>query len=113
MRRRIRRRQRRPIYLSGSELEGSRGEHNTPNEELTKGGRALYDSETDRFNVKLEENSGDARMVANFPFIVSHTVLVRMQWFGAWCNIGSWDDSKVVLVCKKICNLSHGFTVKL
>lgn len=49
-----------------------------PNKELTEGGCTLNDSETDGFNIKLEEDSGDAHVVADFPFIVRHTVLVRV-----------------------------------
>jgi len=69
----------------------------------------LDDSETDGLNIELEKDSRDARVVTNFPFIVGHAVLVRMQRFGTWCDVGSWDDSKVVLICNKVimCNFER------
>jgi hypothetical protein len=67
----------------------------------------LDDSETDGLDVELEKDSRDARVVTNFPFIVGHAVLVRMQRLGTWCDVGSWDDSKVVLICDKVCKLSE------
>jgi hypothetical protein len=38
----------------------------------------LDDGEADRLNVKLEEDSWDARVMTKFPFIMRHTVLVGM-----------------------------------
>lgn len=80
---------------------------NVPNKKLSEGGRTLDDGETDGLNVKLEEDSWDANVVADFPLIVRHTVLVRMQRLRARCDVCGWDDSKVVLICNKICKLSH------
>jgi len=48
-----------------------------PDEKLTEGSRALDDGETDRLNVKLEEDTRNALMT-NLSFIVCHAVLVRM-----------------------------------
>lgn len=62
----------------------------------------MDNSETDGLNIKLEEDSRDAHIVTDFPFIVRHTVLVRVQGFRTWCDVCCWDDSKVVLVCNKI-----------
>lgn len=93
------------VCASGStSLE--RNDGNAPNEELTKCGRALYDRETDGLNVKLEEDSWNGRVVGNFLFIVRDAVLVRMQRFRAWCDVGCWDNSKEVLICNKICLMS-------
>ena len=80
---------------------------NVPNKKLSERGRTLDDGETDGLNVKLEEDSRDANVVTDFPLVVRHTVLVRMQRFRARCDVCGWDDSKVVLICNKICKLSH------
>ena len=95
------------LFVYGSGFWGAKKGTNAPNKELTKGGRTLDDGETDGLNVKLEEDSRDALAVTDFPFIMRHTVLVRMQRFRAWCDVCGWDDSKVVLICDKICKLLH------
>lgn len=73
--------------------------------------RALDDGETDRLNVKLEEDARDALMT-NLSFIVCHTVLVCMQRFGAWCDVGRWNDSKEVVICNKSYKCYTGRTPK-
>jgi len=59
-------------------LRSPERDKNLPNKELTEGGRTLDNSETDGLNIKLEEDSRDAHVVTDFPFIVRHTVLVRV-----------------------------------
>ena len=79
MRRRIRRRQPQPICLGMNQsLRSQEGDKIVPDKELTEGGRTLDNGETDGLNIKLEKNSRDAHVVTNFPFIVGHTVLVRV-----------------------------------
>jgi hypothetical protein len=68
---------------------------------LTEGGRTLDDGESDRLNVKLEEDARDT-LVTNLSFIVCHAVLVRMQRFGTWCNVGRWNDSEEVVICNEV-----------
>ena len=74
---------------------------------MGEGSCTLNDSETDRLNVKLEEDSRDANVVTDFPLIVRHAILVRMQRFRAWCDVCGWNDPKIVLICNKICELSR------
>jgi hypothetical protein len=50
------------------------GRTSVPNEKLTEGSRALDDGETDRLNIKLEEDTRNALMT-NLSFIVCHAVL--------------------------------------
>ena len=82
-----------------------------PNEKLSEGCGALDDGETDRLNVKLEKDTRNA-LVTNLSFIVCHTVLVCMQRFGAWCDVGRWNDSKEVVICEKSCKCYTGRTPK-
>jgi len=49
-----------------------------PDEKLSKCGGALDEGETDRLNIKLEEDPRDTRMGAELPFVVRDTVLICM-----------------------------------
>lgn len=62
----------------------------TPDDQLKKGRRSLMDGYLQRFKIEFEENSRYTSVMFQYPRIMCHTVLVRVEWFGSWCDIGGW-----------------------
>ena len=63
----------------------------SPDEQLNKAGGTLVNSQLQRLEIKLEEDSWHASVMLQDARVVRHTVLVGIQWLRARGNVRSRD----------------------